>query len=398
MTHREESVFVDEEDVEGWFDESNSKARSNPRPDEFAELLVGSGAAPLGEGQWGAVSRLLELLEPRDYDAVVELLRSVQSRAVSRPAVAADSEANRSAAVAEGSQLAGPAWRAYWLQHRRRVLEAFRPAQREALAALGLPGVVPLEDVAELLLGRVFPTVMSLELRQHLFDRGQQARAAAGLAPRDEAERPSQGSTAEPGESLRLQIPTVTIGLADRPFLSEAPLAFGTDDRALVKLREAAHAIVDYAGCHEVEAVAWLLADELPQWPLLALRSQICRWNAAPPHDHRYTIEVGSGLVSPEEVARFYRRQRDRDAWAGLPAGGWRNQPRALTSQLLAFVRDERPGVPPPSVRDWPGLHRLWRQRYPQKPYRSWRAMRATYLHLTQRLQGGEVQNGVDRS
>jgi len=388
---------VDEEDVDGWFDEWDSTARSNPRPHEFAELLAESGIAPLDEGQWGAVSRLLGLLERRDYDAVVELLRSVRSHTPHLPVAASDDETSRSAAAPEGSQLAGLVWRAYWERHRRRVLEAFRPAQREVLAALGLPDVVPLKDVAELLLGRVFPTVMSLELRQHLFDRGQQARVAAGLAPRGEAERPFRGSAAEPGESLSLQIPTVTSGLADRPFLSEASLAFGADDQALVALREAARAIVNYTGCHEVEAVAWLLADELPQWPLLALRSQICRWNAAPPHNHRYTIEVGSGLVSPEEVARFYRQQRDRDSWAGLPAGEWHNQPRAFTAELLAFVRDERPGAPPASVRDWPGLHRLWWERYPQKPYRSWRAMRATYLRLVQRLRGGEEQDDVDR-
>jgi hypothetical protein len=383
---------MDEEDVDGWFEAAASSARSTPQREEFAELLVQCGGVPLDDRGWGLAGQVLKLLESRNSDAVAELVRYLQFRpARAQPAV--DGDAGRSVTLPPESKLAGPEWRTFWEQHRQRVLEAFRPVQRAVLEALDLPGVLPLAEVADYLLGRVFPTMMSLELRQHLFARTQQARAAAGFAPLAEEERPSQVPSAE-GETLSIQMPTVTIALDGQPIYSEAPLVFGPDDTAVVRLRDAAQAIVQSTGCPGVEAVAWLLADELPLWPLLALRSQVCRWNGSPPHNHRYTIEVGSGLVPPDEVARFYRQQRDKDAWAGLPDCDWTNQPRAFTAELLAFVRDECPDVPAKHIRDWSELHRRWSKRYPQKPYRNWRAMRETYLRVAQRARGAD--DGVD--
>jgi hypothetical protein len=378
-----------------WFDEETSSPRSAPRRDEFAELLAECGALPLDDHEWGLVRPVLELVKPRNHDAVAELVRYLQSRPARRPAVAPEGDAVRSATLPAESELAGGEWQIFWERHRRRVLEAFRPAQRVVLEALELPGVLPLAEVAGCLLDRVLAAALSPELRQAIFDQIQRARAAAGLAPLAEGKRPSAAGGAAEGETLSLQMPTVTVALDGQPFYSQAPLVFGAADAALVGLRDAAQAIMGYTGCPEVEAVAWLLADEPPRWPLLALRSQVCRWNGSPPHNHRYTIEVGSGLVPPDEVARFYRQQRDKDAWAGLPDGGWHRQPRAFTAELIAFVRDERPGVPAKHIRDWPGLHRQWKARYPQHAYRNWRALRETYLRVAQRAQDGRGEGDV---
>ena len=197
-------------------------------------------------------------------------------------------------------------------------------------------------------------------------------------------------------EQLRLQIPISRKSPGGELFFSEAPLVFAPSDAALVALHEVAQAIVQQSGCREVEAVAWLLADEPPSWPLLSLYSQVCRYRDSPPYERRYTITVGCGLVPPEEVARFYREQRDRDAWAGLPQVDFARQPRAFTAELLAFVAEQRPGVAAELVRNWPQLHRLWAQRYPQKPYRSWRAMRETYLRVMQRARCEQGQGSVE--
>ena len=191
------------------------------------------------------------------------------------------------------------------------------------------------------------PTLGSLEFRQHLFDRAQEMRAAAGLAPRPEEERPSEAAGTEQGESLicryppsltRLRWPALLLpgaaGLSLGRCSSCAPARHGPADRAATA---AVRRPRRWPGCSPTCC---------PSGPCLPCAARSVAGTSSPPHNHRYMIEVGSGLVPPEEVARFYRLQRDKDAWSGLPETDWNRRPRSFHRGVDCLRARDAPGVP----------------------------------------------------
>lgn len=340
---------------------------------------------------------------PSDLDPLVDQLETLRASFVPRRAhkpdeAFADDESART--EVPRSELAGEAWQGFWQGERERQLARLEEERSELRAFLGLKAPLAVDDVYGFLVRDVGPVARAIDPRpddifEHSWSESvQYLREALGLAPwpphttwQDRLDRESTDEDDGLGCEtylFSLRIPLVsTDPLANKPYppsperrLYEGRLVFPDSNERFGRLYEATHQVVSEVRCREAEAVAWLLCDELPPRPLLSITSKVERHRRGP-QSWRYTIEIGSHLVPPEEVAELYRSTRDRDAWSGEPPVSRTRRPSVWTTELVRFVQTEAPRGRKP----WTALLDRFTQRYPQKskPYTNARAMKQSY-------------------
>lgn len=277
------------------------------------------------------------------------------------------SQRPRTRTPAPDSRIASSQWRDYLAGHLDRVLADFAWPRDGARALLGLQPLTVSEEEARL--DRLDPSD-GVELRALTDPREAFVWLVdyIGEQPHPEFSHPEAllWRNAQ-GEDMKLLFPATCYPLRN--------------------LRDLARQVVWATGCRESEATEWLLADVRPEVPpTMAITSystlrQYDVSDYASPHivheSFRYVIEVSSGLISPDDVAAFYRRTRnDGYAMSSEPAA----RQSVWTAELVGFVAVERrrnyPGVSPPT---WGDLRTLWNERYPQHPFASVGAMQSSY-------------------
>ncbi len=112
------------------------------------------------------------------------------------------------------------------------------------------------------------------------------------------------------------------------------------------------------------------------------------------PHvSRRYVITVGSGLVSPDEVAALYRRARNRDYDLATDPSA---RQTVWSTELVRFVAYERQHQAEKRSVTWAALLERWNAVYPQHPYANERAMRSSYRQAVSRPKGREPEKGAE--
>ena len=183
----------------------------------------------------------------------------------------------------------------------------------------------------------------------------------------------------------------------------EAPVPFPASCYPLRNLRDLARRVADATGCRESEAAEWLLVDVQPPTPLALLVTsypslvEVYRPPGGEPDflphvSRRYVITVGSGLVSPDEVAALYRQTRNRDY--GLAAAPSARQ-TVWSAEIVRFVDYERQREAE-QPHSWALLWERWNTVYPQHPFHSVRAMLSSYRQAISRLKGRGEQKGAE--
>ena len=184
----------------------------------------------------------------------------------------------------------------------------------------------------------------------------------------------------------------------------DRPLPFPASCHELTNLRDLARRVAAATGCRECETTEWLLADLRPELPSVLLVTaypslvEVARGvdgePAFLPHvSRRYVITVGSGLVSPDEVAALYRRARNRDY--DLPTDPSARQ-TVWSSELVRFVAYERQRQAEKRSVTWAALLERWNAVHPQHPYANERAMRSSYRQAGARPKGREPEKGAE--
>jgi hypothetical protein len=105
-----------------------------------------------------------------------------------------------------------------------------------------------------------------------------------------------------------------------------------SEEHPLADLADEAHSLVAATGCREVEAVAFLLADEPFVLPWVQVRPK------SGPFGPRFTIEIGTADVPAERLAEEYTRH------ANIAVGAERRRRRVSVEsyRLVRFVDEHR--------------------------------------------------------
>lgn len=365
----------------------------------FDEELTARGEVPLRDAELAWHEKTfdcrIEDLDTGDFrDAVDEIVGRRKSAPIFMQAARrVKREAPRTEQPAPDSPLAKQSWHDYLSRHLDRVLVGFSWLRDEARLMLGLRP-----------LGPGAPATYRAAMAWHTGDERFLAveaddKALTQIGDRDEALWWLAAYIGRQSDSGGYEV------LHVRGMMGEdRPLPFPASCHELTNLRDLARRVAEATGCRECEATEWLLADIRPELPsALLVTSYPALVEVAPgpdgepeflPHvSRRYVITVGSGLVSPDDVAALYRQTRNRDYDLTTDTSA---RQTVWSAELVRFVAYETKRQGGGSRPGWAALLKGWNAAYPQHPYRNERAMRSSYQQAISRLEARDQKKGAE--
>ncbi len=272
--------------------------------------------------------------------------------------------------------LRSPEWHDYLAQHMQRVLGSLEPIRDEVRVDLGLRPLSPFAPPSPLTRAQAEAWLGGEEFGSE--GEGQEAldepldgserdpldpnEVLCSLANRDEAEawltayiarQPHWDDGRTRPRACVLWWSRMIEGIRGMKRVT-VPIFCPAGSHPLFSLCGVAHDVAEAIGWREFEASEWAVGTQPPAPQALSATSYPTmletRWADDRRHfaiersAWRYVITVSSGLVSPDEVAAFYRRERNRDY--GLPTEPTKRR-NVWTAELVFFVRAECGGQDP---------------------------------------------------